>query len=106
MQDISLYFRALADRKRIDILEYLAAHQQVAVSELGDQLHMSQPLISWHLRKLRRAGLVQTSRVGRQVLCSLNRSAIARYQERVADMFDLESVLNHPAGGLRRAGRS
>ena len=39
---------------------------------------MSQPLVSWHLRKLRRAGLVYTRREGRQVYCSLDKD---RYQD-------------------------
>lgn len=80
MQDLSVYFRVLADRKRFQILRYLARHDEVAVSDLGAQLHMSQPLISWHLRKMRRIGLVTTRRAGRMVLCSLNRPALRRYQ--------------------------
>jgi DNA-binding transcriptional ArsR family regulator len=83
MQDLSVYFRALSDRKRLRIAEYLARHEQVTVTELGTELRMSQPLMSWHLRMLRRAGIVKTRRAGRQVLCSLNRRGIAAYQRRV-----------------------
>jgi len=106
MQDISLYFRALADRKRVDILVYLARHNQVAVSELGEELHMSQPLISWHLRKLRRAGVVKTHRAGRQVLCSLNRPVMARYQARVEAMFGLDAATDQQAASLQPAANS
>ena len=67
MQDISIYFRALSDRKRLSILQYLALHERVPVTELGETLRLSQPLISWHLRVLRRAGVVKTHRTGRQV---------------------------------------
>src|SRR5437588_7416019 len=80
MQDISVYFRALGDRKRLGILQYLAGHEQVPVTELGEKLRLSQPLISWHLRVLRRAGVVKTRRTGRQVLCSLNRQALRKYR--------------------------
>jgi DNA-binding transcriptional ArsR family regulator len=90
MQDISVYLRALSDRKRLAILQYLAGHEQVPVTELGEQLRLSQPLISWHLRVLRRAGVVTTRRTGRQVLCSLNRQTLRRYQERIDDMFGLK----------------
>lgn len=89
VQDLSLYFRALADRKRLDIVEYLAAHDQITVTELGELLHLSQPLISWHLRKLRRVGVVKTHRTGRQVHCSLDRLVLDEYQERIAREFDL-----------------
>jgi ArsR family transcriptional regulator len=90
MQDISLYFRALSDRKRLAILQYLSLHEHVPVTELGEKLRLSQPLISWHLRVLRRAGMVKTRRTGRQVLCSLNRQALWRYQKRIEDLFGLE----------------
>ncbi len=90
MQDISVYFRAMSDRKRLSILQYLALHERVPVTELGETLRLSQPLISWHLRVLRRAGVVKTDRTGRQVLCSLNRPALARYQQRIEELFGLE----------------
>lgn len=98
MQDISLYFRALSDRKRLAILEYLAAHDQVPVTEVGTQLRLSQPLISWHLRVLRRAGLVKTRRTGRQVLCSINRAALQNYHYRIEDRFGLRDLKPDAAG--------
>jgi ArsR family transcriptional regulator len=92
MQDLSLFFRALADRKRLRIAEFLAQHEQVTVTELGSELRMSQPLISWHLRILRRAGIVKTRRAGRQVFCSLNRRAIIGYQRRIDDVLRLDQA--------------
>jgi DNA-binding transcriptional ArsR family regulator len=95
VQDLSLYFRALADQKRLRIVEYLAEHDQVTVTELGTVMRMSQPLISWHLRKLRRAGIVKTRRGGREVRCSLNRNALERYADEVDRAFGIRSA----AGG-------
>jgi DNA-binding transcriptional ArsR family regulator len=92
MQDLGVFFRALADRKRMRIAEYLAHHEQVTVTQLGAELRYSQPLISWHLRMLRRAGIVKTRRVGRQVFCSLNRRAIIGYQRRIEDTFRLDQA--------------
>lgn len=83
MQDLTAYFRALADRKRLLIVRYLARHDQITVTELGKKLRLSQPLISWHLRMLRRAGIVKTNRVGRQVWCSLDREALQTYEQRL-----------------------
>jgi ArsR family transcriptional regulator, arsenate/arsenite/antimonite-responsive transcriptional repressor len=97
MQDVSVYFRAMGDRKRLAILQYLAMHERVPVTELGETLRLSQPLISWHLRILRRAGVVSTHRTGRQVLCSLNRPALVRYQTRVSELFGLNTVNVDPA---------
>jgi ArsR family transcriptional regulator, arsenate/arsenite/antimonite-responsive transcriptional repressor len=92
VQDLSLYFRALADRKRFRIVQFLADHEQVRVTELGEHLRLSQPLISWHLRVLRRAGIVKTRRSGREVLCSLNRHALEAYEQRVDEMFGLRGA--------------
>src|SRR5437588_5320604 len=96
MRDVALYFHAMDDRKRLSIVRHLAQRKEVRVTDLGTELRLSQPLISWHLRLLRRAGIVKTKRVGRQVHCSLNRRTMLRYQERVRQAFSLDEA---PAPG-------
>ncbi|HCG03401.1 MAG TPA: transcriptional regulator [Chloroflexi bacterium] len=103
MQDLSLYFRALGDRKRFRIALYLALHEQVSVTQLGAELRLSQPLISWHLRILRRSGIVKTQRTGRQVLCSLNRRVLQGYGLRVEETFGLERVDQQEAAEAPRS---
>ena len=49
--------RALASRSRLQILQLLAAAESMTVTELREQVHISQPLLSWHLSILRRAGV-------------------------------------------------
>jgi DNA-binding transcriptional ArsR family regulator len=92
MLDLPAYFGALSDRKRFRILVYLSEHEATTVTELGTKLRMSQPLISWHLRSLRKAGLVKTRRAGRQVWCSLNRPAIIRYEHKLFRALGIEEV--------------
>jgi len=92
MQDVSAYFRALADHTRLTIVRYLACHERVTVTQLCRELHLSQPLISWHLRRLRRAGIVQTRREGRQVWCSLDRAALQTYERRLDHILGLEKT--------------
>jgi DNA-binding transcriptional ArsR family regulator len=70
--------RALADKVRLNIVRILANSQEVNVTDLTQQLLISQPLVSWHLAILRRNGVVRTRRQGRQVYCSLD---VARYQQ-------------------------
>ncbi len=106
---MTLYYKTLADKKRLRIAQHLALHERVTVSDLGYQLRMSQPLISWHLRMLRRAGIVKTRRVGRQVLCSLNRKALQNYRRQADELFGLDQ--NNTEGvdrtplGLVESGR-
>ncbi|MGH7881999.1 MAG: ArsR/SmtB family transcription factor [Candidatus Dormibacteraceae bacterium] len=64
------YLKALANPTRIRILEVLA-RGQVSVKELAGELRVSQPRVSWHLVLLRRGGLIERRRVGRQVICEL-----------------------------------
>jgi ArsR family transcriptional regulator len=78
MRDLRSALRALSDTARLRIIQYLANYDgEITVSDLTKALRISQPLASWHLRKLRSAQLVSTRRVGRQVFCSLNRTRVA-----------------------------
>lgn len=92
MQDLSTYFRALADRKRLRVVELLAERDSMTVTQLGEELRLSQPLISWHLRILKKAGIIATRRQGRQVWCSLDYPALSDYQDQVADVFGLNDA--------------
>ena len=69
-------FQALADEKRLRVLELLGGGE-LCVCELAEALDVSQPLLSFHLRTLREAGLVKARRKGRWVHYSLDRGAIA-----------------------------
>jgi len=77
LDELELMLRALADEARLNIVHHLAGLGEVNVSEICSSLGISQPLVSWHLRRLRRAGIVRTRRFGRQVYCSLD---LARFQ--------------------------
>src|SRR5258708_2143939 len=76
-KDLKMAVKALAGVVRLSMVYQLARQKEMTVTDLTERLGLSQPLISWHLRKLRRAGLAETRRVGRQVYCSLN---VAYYQ--------------------------
>jgi DNA-binding transcriptional ArsR family regulator len=59
---VGKYFRALGDPTRIRILEQLAEHGELSVTELVDRLAQSQPKVSNHLACLRWCGFVHTRR--------------------------------------------
>jgi DNA-binding transcriptional ArsR family regulator len=81
LREMAVYHKALADPTRLRIVARLAAHP-ATVTELIGHVDLSQPLVSWHLRRLRAAGLVETRRSGREVICSLSREAVARFHAR------------------------
>ncbi len=79
LKELREYYKALSDAARLRILEQLA-HRELTVSELARGLRMSQPLVSWHLRRLMRTGLVKMHREGREVHCSINRTRMQEYE--------------------------
>jgi len=85
LRELVLYFYALKDALRLELLVLLASHE-CTVNELAAGLHKSQPLVSWHLRRLRSAGIVKIRRAGREVYCSLDREALAQQQQVFFDL--------------------
>jgi DNA-binding transcriptional ArsR family regulator len=68
-------YKALGDATRLRVIGLLAEAGPLPVTELSSRVGLSQPLISWHLRILRLAGLIETERIGRQVICHLRTAA-------------------------------
>lgn len=84
-KELREYYRILSDSARLRILEQLA-RRELTVTELARGLKMSQPLVSWHLRRLTRAGLVRIRRNGREVHCSIDRARMHDYERRFESM--------------------
>jgi DNA-binding transcriptional ArsR family regulator len=79
-RELKAHFIGLANPTRLAIVALLAGGE-MAGSEVARRLKLSQPLLSWHLRVMRKAGVVQTRRRGREVLATLNRKSILQYQQ-------------------------
>jgi ArsR family transcriptional regulator, arsenate/arsenite/antimonite-responsive transcriptional repressor len=73
--------KALGDVTRLRILRRLA-DGDATVTDVTEHVDLSQPLVSWHIKTLRDAGLIETRRAGRAVICSLRREALLGYAER------------------------
>src|SRR5215467_3980062 len=78
--DLDRVFRALADPGRRRMLERLS-QGPASVSELGKPLSMSLAAVLQHVQILESSGLVQSHKVGRTRICSLN-TATLRSAER------------------------
>ena len=62
--ELAARFKALADPARVSILNRLAAADEVCVCDFVAALDLAQPTVSHHLKVLRDAGLVESSRRG------------------------------------------
>jgi DNA-binding transcriptional ArsR family regulator len=96
-------FEALGDPHRRAILTMLGAGPR-SVRELADQLPISRPAVSWHLRLLKEAGLVAEQRHGTRRIYDLQREgleAVRAYLEEVwgdaSDRFALMARNTRPA---------
>jgi DNA-binding transcriptional ArsR family regulator len=73
-------FNAIAEPRRRDILEYLAAEER-SVGDIVSALALPQPSVSKHLQVLWDVGLVDARRDGRRVLYRTNADAIRPLHE-------------------------
>jgi ArsR family transcriptional regulator len=62
--ELAARFKALADPTRVAIINSLSAADEVCVCNLTETFDLSQSTISHHLKILREAGLVESSRRG------------------------------------------
>lgn len=75
LRRLRILYRALGDETRLRIAGLLAEIGPMPVNVLSARVGLSQPLISWHLRILRLAGIVDTRRQGRETICRLRTAA-------------------------------
>ena len=82
-------FKALADPHRVRIVNLLAnAPGPACVCDLTPELGLSQPTVSFHLKKLVQAGLLEREQAGSWAYYSVNREALGR----LAAVFELEGA--------------
>lgn len=95
LENISFLAKSLSDINRLRILISLEK-KTVSVSVLVEELGLSQPLVSHHLRELRRALLVSVERKGPFVYYSLADESVI---ERIKDLLQLaEGLLAQKTG--------
>ncbi|MDE3111929.1 MAG: helix-turn-helix transcriptional regulator [Chloroflexota bacterium] len=75
---------------RLRIVQLLATDGEQVASEIARRLRISPPLLSWHLHRLKRSGIVRMVRVGREVRCSFDRARYAELADRSA-----RTLMNH-----------
>ena len=72
LRELRRVHKVLADVNRLRLCRVLA-EGPATVTELVDRVALSQPLVSWHLSKLREVGLVSARRNGRETIHTLER---------------------------------
>ena len=98
LRELRLFHKVLADVNRLRIVRRLT-DGPATVTELIEHVGLSQPLVSWHLGKLREVGLVTARRNGRETVHTIEPEAFARFADRQAE------VLGFGGPGEQAAGR-
>ena len=89
LRQLRAFHKVMADVNRLRIVRRLA-HGEATVAELIAHVGLSQPLVSWHLGRLRVAGLIQTRRVGRETVSRLLPEAFRTFAEYERQVLGLE----------------
>jgi ArsR family transcriptional regulator len=109
LRELRHFHRALGDVTRLRIAQLLATEGEQVVSEIARRLRISQPLLTWHLHRLKRAGIVRAVRVGREVRCSFDRERFTEMSGRGARMImnpaSVAAVRPAPRGAHLAAGK-
>lgn len=89
LEKLASVYRALGDQKRLRIIKMLASNMSevFCVSDLAQQLDISQPAVSQHLRILKSIGILDENRRGFRVYYTINAEVMNTYQKEIDDMF-------------------
>jgi DNA-binding transcriptional ArsR family regulator len=69
-------FKALGDPTRLRIVQMLARRGETCVCTIAGELAMSQPAVSFHMAKLKQAGLLNARKEGQWIHYSLKVKAL------------------------------
>jgi len=72
------YFKTLCEDHRLEIIGLLIEREH-CVCELIDKLNLSQATVSYHVKKLSDAGLIQCRQLGKSTYCSLDKQGFESY---------------------------
>jgi len=76
MNGINL-LKCICDDTRFEILEMLQKEKELCVSDFVEQLKKDQPLISHHLKTLKKCGIVKSRGDGKKVIYKISNSQLS-----------------------------
>lgn len=92
--------KALADPRRFEILEVIAAGEEMCCGEVVEKFPVAQATVSHHIKELADAGLIETRAEGQFKYLRARPEVLAEYVEQLARRVGLQR------NAAREAGRS
>jgi ArsR family transcriptional regulator len=78
-KQFNLIAKALADPRRMQVLEVIGGEGECACQQLTQHFPVSKATISHHIKELVRAGLVEAHRDGQFLHCEVRREVVEAY---------------------------
>ncbi len=78
-KQFELIAKALADPRRMQLLEVIAGEEECACQKLREEFPVSKATISHHLKELVHAGLIEARRDGQFLTCEVRRDVLEAY---------------------------
>ena len=77
----AVVFAALGDKTRLSLIARLSAGQRSSIAQLTERSRLTRQAVTKHLRVLERAGLVRSTRHGRESLFALDPEPMRQMQD-------------------------
>jgi ArsR family transcriptional regulator, arsenate/arsenite/antimonite-responsive transcriptional repressor len=78
-KQFELIAKALADPRRMQLLEVIAGEEECPCQRLRQEFPVSKATISHHIKELVRAGLIEAHREGQFLHCEVRRDILEAY---------------------------
>lgn len=78
-KQFELVAKALADPRRMALLQVIASEEECGCQQLRKEFPVSKATISFHIKELVRAGLIEAHRDGQFLNCEVRRDMLEAY---------------------------
>jgi ArsR family transcriptional regulator len=78
-KQFDLIAKALADPRRMQVLEVIAGEEECPCQRLREEFPISKATISHHIKELVRAGLIEAHKDGQFLHCEVRREVLEAY---------------------------
>ena len=89
LRNMAEVFKAFGDEKRLKIIKILGSNvnEVFCVSDVAQQLCVSQPAASQHIKILKNVGILEENRRGFRVFYTINLDVLTKYKKNIDDLF-------------------
>ncbi|BBG22794.1 ArsR/SmtB family transcription factor [Sulfuracidifex tepidarius] len=97
INELAKLFSCMADENRLKIILYLSQRREASVGEIAKATNNYQSLVSHHLSTLRKAGIVNKKRIGKNSVYVISEQAVKliEFAESLSGVPPLDKKMNY-----------